>query len=120
MSHIKYTGVDKVRHQAHISHTHQQILEIRNEFKLGGKCAHLPQVYNLNYEELKSIVSSHTSANIKSLESLTLDLNLQMHLLQNCANYYTYNSRVKQGIDDVCQANQMGINGVKQASFLPN
>ena len=118
-----YVDAERKTRVGLVSHKHQLIIEKGSMFQPDKGCEKLPRVLNTNYDELKIVVDKHVSTQIHEIESSMLDLNLQMQILHDYANFRTerlVQNSINQLAHDICNIDQFGIHGRERAPFLPN
>ena len=123
MTQTQYMDVNGDTRTGLVSHDHQLVIEKGTIFQPEKGCEKLPVVLNTNYKELKIVVDQHVSRQIHGVESTMLDINLQMQILHDYANFRA-EKLVQNGIHrlahDICKIDQFGIHGRERAPFLPN
>ena len=87
MTQTQYTDMNGEIRNGLVSHDHQLVIEKGSVFQPEKGCDKLPTVLNTNYKELKIVVNQHISEQMHGVESTMLDINLQMQILHDYANF---------------------------------
>ena len=123
MTQTQYTDMNGNIHDGLVSHDHQLVIEKGAVFQPEKGCEKLPMVLNTNYKELKIVINQHVSGQIHGVESTMLDINLQMQILHDYANFRAEKlvyRNIHKLTHDICKIDQFGIHGRERAPFLPN